>query len=80
MIECDFNYAGCEVRLPRKDMPGHVKDGIFSHLSLLAVSHKRQQDEIEALRAQSSIQIEQQQNEIEILRKEVNQLKVYIPI
>ena len=50
VVGCDFNYAGCEVRLPRKDMPDHIKDGLVTHFSLLAVSHKKQQNEIADLK------------------------------
>ena len=34
-IDCLLHYAGCEVRLPRKDMPEHMTDTI-THLTLLA--------------------------------------------
>ena len=60
VVECDFNYAGCEVKLPRKEMPDHIKDSLVPHFSLLAVSHKKQQevikslyDEISALKAET---------------------------
>ena len=33
-VSCCYVYAGCEVRLPRKDMPGHMED-TFAHMSLL---------------------------------------------
>ena len=63
-------------------MPGHLKDGLVTHLSLLAVNHKKQQEETEAFKAESKDEIEalkaknkQQQDEIEALKKEVSQLK-----
>ncbi|CAI8000660.1 TNF receptor-associated factor 4, partial [Geodia barretti] len=34
-IDCPLHYAGCEVRLPRKDMPEHMTDTV-THLTLLA--------------------------------------------
>ena len=34
-VSCPFAYAGCEVKLPRKDMPGHMA-GISLHFVLLA--------------------------------------------
>ena len=52
VVECDFHYAGCEVRLPRRNMPDHLKDGLVAHLSLLAVSHKRQQEEMKVMRGE----------------------------
>ena len=62
MVECDFHYAGCEVQLPRRTMPDHLKDGLVAHISLLAVSHKQQQ--------------EKYQEEIKALTEEVNELKI----
>ena len=35
-IECEFKFAGCEERLPRKDMPAHLWDNTATHLSLQA--------------------------------------------
>ena len=34
-IDCPLHYAGCKVRLPRKDMPEHMTDTV-THLTLLA--------------------------------------------
>jgi hypothetical protein len=34
-VNCPLHYAGCEVRLPRKDMPEHMTDTV-THLTLLA--------------------------------------------
>ena len=34
-VSCLLHYAGCEVELPRKDMPEHMKDTV-THLTLLA--------------------------------------------
>ena len=42
-VSCSFAYAGCEVKLLRKDMPGHTAD-IFTHFPLLA-SYTRQIDQ-----------------------------------
>ena len=50
IVNCDFSYAGCEVKLPRKDMPDHVKDNFVAHISLLAMSHRKQQDKLQALK------------------------------
>jgi len=36
VIECDFNYAGCEVKVPRKDVSDHIRENLLSHISLLA--------------------------------------------
>ncbi len=34
-VECDFKSAGCQTKLPRKDMPGHLKENV-GHITLLA--------------------------------------------
>ena len=82
VVECDFHYAGCEVRLPRRNMPDHLKDGLVAHFLLLAVSHKRQQDEIQAY--QNEIKVHQkemkalerrQEEEMKMMRGEIDELK-----
>ena len=42
VIECDFHYAGCKVRLPRKDMGKHLRVEIVTHTSMMAVSYQQQ--------------------------------------
>ena len=39
LIDCPFQYSGCDAKHPRKDMPEHMKD-TATHLTLLAsVTH-----------------------------------------
>ena len=40
IVNCDFQYAGCEVQLPRKDMPAHLREN-FTHVSLLAAMNQK---------------------------------------
>ena len=40
IIDCDFEYAGCDVKSPRKDMPTHIKERAVEHLSLHAKNYK----------------------------------------
>ena len=40
VVNCDFHYAGCEVQLPRKDMPAHLAEN-FTHISLLAAMNQK---------------------------------------
>ena len=42
VVECSFRYAGCEEKLPRKDMPAHIKDNLAEHMSLQAINMERQ--------------------------------------
>ena len=86
VVECNFHYAGCEVRLPRRNMPEHLKDGLVAHFSLLAESHKRQQDEIQAYQKEIKALNKTHQKEIKALewrleeemktmREEIDKLK-----
>ena len=64
VVNCSFSFAGCEERLPRKDMPAHINESLAVHMSLQAVSHQRQLEKLE-----SRIQTLETQNQI--LSKEV---------
>ena len=35
VVECQFNYSGCLVTLPRREMSAHTED-VFAHFSMLA--------------------------------------------
>ena len=41
VINCDFCYAGCEVQLPRKNMPTHAAKNVVVHMSLMAVHNQQ---------------------------------------
>ena len=41
VVNCDFCYAGCEVQLPRKDMPAHLAENIVPHMSQLATLNQK---------------------------------------
>lgn len=41
VINCTFKHVGCEVKLPREDMPTHLTETIASHLTMQAASHER---------------------------------------
>ena len=40
-IDCDFHHVGCDVRLPRKDMPAHLNENLVTHMSLQAASYNK---------------------------------------
>ena len=37
-IRCDFHMIGCQVKLPRRNMPSHISESLAKHLSLM-VAH-----------------------------------------
>ena len=41
IIDCDFQHVGCEVRLPRKDIPAHLQESVVRHMSFHALSYKQ---------------------------------------
>ena len=52
IVDCDFHHVGCTVKLPRKDMPEHLRDKLPTHMSLLVTSHAKQQAQIAHLTAE----------------------------
>ena len=59
IIDCDFEYTGCNVKLPRKDMPTHVKERTVEHLSLHAKNYKAVIDTLKKENEQLKIVINQ---------------------
>ena len=41
IVDCSLHYAGCEVRLPRKDLASHMREDVSSHVTLLAAENQR---------------------------------------
>ena len=66
-IDCPLHYAGCEVRLPRKDMPEHMTDTV-THLTLLATVTQSLLKENQELR-----QLETKQKATEACCNELNE-------
>ncbi len=54
-INCDFHHVGCTVKLPRQDMADHLRDNLPTHVSLLAISHAKQQDQITNLETENDL-------------------------
>ena len=69
-IHCPLHYAGCKVRLPRKDMPDHMSDTV-THLTLLStVTQSLLQENLELRQI-----TEEKEKEIQELRQEVKELR-----
>ena len=41
IVHCKFKNVGCEVKLPREDMPTHLTESIGAHLTLQATNHEK---------------------------------------
>lgn len=42
VVECPFSYAGCKIQLPRKDMPFHISENVYTHMSSQATYQHEQ--------------------------------------
>ena len=81
VVNCDFHYAGCEVQLPRKDMPAHLRENI-THVSLLAAMNQKlaekllkKDEEISKLSQELEKTIAKLDKEKEQLEREISELK-----
>ena len=83
-VSCPLHYAGCEVELPRKDMPEHMKDTV-THLTLLAnvtLSLMKENQELKekqrATEEKQRVTEEKQratEKEVDVLKEETRQLR-----
>ena len=75
LVDCLFHYAGCDVQVPRKDMPEHMKE-TATHLTLLASITHNLVKENQKLR-ESDRQFQGKiRTETESLKEEVEKLKL----
>ena len=65
-VSCPLHYAGCEVELPRKDMPEHMKDTV-THLTLLA-----------SVTLSLMKENQEKQKEVDVLKEEILQLRLTV--
>ena len=86
VINCDFCYAGCEVKLPRKNMPTHAAENIVAHMSLMAVHNQQvtmfnqkkiseKDEEIAKLKVELDKKLRENKQKIEELEEENEALK-----
>ena len=80
--DCVFSFAGCSVKLLRKDMEAHIGKDLAHHLSLQAVSHKEamerqasMQKEIDQLREQLEDKTSTLEDNLDRTKDEVDDLK-----
>jgi TNF receptor-associated factor 4 len=48
VVKCSFDFAGCKVEIPRKEMAAHITESLADHISLQAISHQKQLKELQA--------------------------------
>ncbi len=45
-VLCEFQYAGCEVEIPRQDMANHLRDSIVDHMTLMSLKYREEVSEL----------------------------------
>ena len=81
-VICDFDYAGCQVRLPRKDIQSHLNDNLSSHMALLGAHSQRmaekvmeKDEQIRRLSNELSKEVEENKRQIDEVEKENQTLR-----
>ena len=70
VVECGFQYAGCDARLPRKDMPSHLEENHVQHTTLLAAMNQKFAEDLVEKDEQLSQLHEEMQSQLAALRHE----------
>ena len=73
VVDCDFHYAGCEVQLPRKDMPAHLAENLVVHMSLMAVQNREVIIKLRDELAENTRKIKALERENEALKRSLEQ-------
>ena len=75
LTECVCSYAGCDVKLLRKDMADHVSQNIAHHLSLMAVNHKQSLEKQAAMQKEIDDLKEKLDKKVSALSKDIVEAK-----
>lgn len=83
VVDCDFQYAGCGVRLPRQDMASHMSDDYIQHMSFLSSLNQKlvedlavKEDDFITFSDEVNSKLSNNEAEIKQLRKENSVLKL----
>ena len=78
-IECEYHYAGCDVKKPQQQLESHNKEAVSSHLSLVINlvqgSLSQKDNEIQELNEELYQQREQMQEQIQELKQQYTELE-----
>jgi hypothetical protein len=79
MVSCSFSYAGCEEKLPRKDMPAHISDSLGIHMLLQAVHHLKELNELKSTHQKEITELKNtHQNEVTELKSQIRELRTHL--
>ena len=68
IIDCEFRHAGCQIRLPRKDMAAHLNENFVVYLSLETAHHKHTVNQLERENEQLKLQVAKLTQDLQIQR------------
>lgn len=54
-VYCQFNWAGCRMKVYRQDLPQHLSDSLMDHMIMLAMSCKKLRNENEELKKECAL-------------------------
>ena len=74
IVDCTFKHAGCEVRLPRKDMPVHLTHAVVYHLSKQTAAYEERLKLLEAENEQLALRCKRLEARHEELEQHVSWL------
>ena len=84
VVDCHFEQVGCEVKLPRKDMPAHLVESVVCHQSLQLSMFKEVVGNVKRLKEekleikQKMVKLEEENNDLRIqVVKLTEHLKIY---
>ena len=72
-IECEYQFAGCSSKPPRKDMQQHLNENVSSHLLLITQDFQQKLSLKDNTISQLEATVTKQQEEIKSLRVRVDQ-------
>ena len=78
VVSCEFRYAGCEVQLPRRDMPGHRAENLLVHVSLVAVHGRKEIEEVKQNLDESQQAVGELQRQNQILVQDTQCLRIVV--
>ncbi len=83
VVDCDFQYAGCTVSLPRQELASHMSDTYIQHMTLLGSLNQKlvedfavKEDDFIRFSDEVNSKLSNNETEIEQLKKENSLLKL----
>ena len=74
VTDCEFKHVGCDVRLPRRDMPVHLGQAVVLHLSKQAANNEERLKMLEVDNERLAAKCKRLEKEYEELRQRVGNM------